>query len=284
MALPSMPAVVPRRLEVKPQQALKKLKTVEPRLKDKGRLQTGPKFSALELGQRQAMPAQIDAKLETRRAATLVALPPLEEVGRRRVSNLPQALALEEKRQEAVALQGLQAMEPRISPIRAVAAMDALQDAAQAPETGRSRFAEKIAAILPAADTELRAAPQAAFVAKPAIAEAAVGPQRSAQAIMEGAKKGVEIEGPLSNRKVLAYDVPQFPAWARDQGVLEASVSIRFVVDKMGGVLPSLRVERTSGYGRLDRLAMDALKNWKFEPLSMEENQWGVITFRFVLE
>jgi TonB family protein len=47
-----------------------------------------------------------------------------------------------------------------------------------------------------------------------------------------------------------------------------------------------MRVERTSGYGRLDRLAMDHLKKWRFDPLRLDDprTEWGVITFRFILE
>ena len=45
-----------------------------------------------------------------------------------------------------------------------------------------------------------------------------------------------------------------------------------------------MRVERTSGYGRLDRLSMDCLRNWRFIPIGSDEKQWGVITFRFLLE
>ena len=98
-------------------------------------------------------------------------------------------------------------------------------------------------------------------------------------------KKGVEIEGPLADRKVLHYEVPEFPDWARKQGVIEASVAIRFWVNKEGSVLgDTLRVEHTSGYGRLDRLTMDSLKKWKFLPLMSDERQWGVITFRFIME
>ena len=38
----------------------------------------------------------------------------------------------------------------------------------------------------------------------------------------------MKIEGPLADRKIVAYEIPEFPAWARDQGILEAAVSIRF--------------------------------------------------------
>jgi TonB family protein len=98
------------------------------------------------------------------------------------------------------------------------------------------------------------------------------------------AKKGIEIEGPLADRKVAAYSVPAFPDWAKNQGILEADVAIRFTVDEDGNVMPGMRVENSSGYGRLDKLAMESLKSWRFAPKPGAGVQWGVITFRFILE
>ncbi len=94
----------------------------------------------------------------------------------------------------------------------------------------------------------------------------------------------MQIEGPLADRKIASYVVPTFPNWARDQGILEADVGIRFTVDEDGNVMPGMRIENSSGYGRLDKLAMEALKNWSFAPKPGAGVQWGVITFKFVLE
>ncbi len=102
--------------------------------------------------------------------------------------------------------------------------------------------------------------------------------------LKSGGKKGIEIEGPLANRKVISYNIPKFPDWALKQGIPESSVSIRFWVSPEGKVLPNLRIERTSGFGRLDRLAMKALKKWRFAPIRTLEKEWGVITFRFLLD
>jgi TonB family protein len=56
-------------------------------------------------------------------------------------------------------------------------------------------------------------------------------------------------------------------------------------VDNSGRVLDNAAVEKTSGYGALDRLAADAIKRWAFEPLpGPASKQWGIITFRFVSE
>ena len=51
-----------------------------------------------------------------------------------------------------------------------------------------------------------------------------------------------------------------------------------------GLVLSGMRVESTSGYGRIDRLAMESLKKWRFISLEGTGTQWGVIFFRFVMD
>ncbi|MBI4371817.1 MAG: energy transducer TonB [Elusimicrobia bacterium] len=243
-----------------------------------------PKLEALDLSRERAVSAAaLKTRVEIRRraAATLAALPRLEDVGRRRVRDLPQALTLEERRQEAVSLQGLGDAVPKPPGRReALAAAEALKDAAPAsPEPPR----RGLAAILPRRDADLsyRAAPAPAFAP---LAAAPKLERRQAAAVDASKPKGVEIAGPLAGRRVVASVVPPFPAWARAQGVLEAAVAIRFSVDPSGAVLPEMSVERTSGSGRLDRLAMDALQGWRFEPLGGVGAQWGVITFRFLLE
>ena len=100
-------------------------------------------------------------------------------------------------------------------------------------------------------------------------------------------KKAVEIAGALSNRNVLQTALPAFPDWLKSKGIMEVSVAIRFVVSADGRVTGQMRVVRTSGYGALDKLAMEYLREWVFAPLKStveQKNQWGVITFRFILE
>lgn len=287
MALPAIPRIEPQRMEVKLPE-IRKVKLPEAaKLEDRGRREAAPKLESLDLSQKRVEMAKLEARVETRRAQALAELPRLEEVGRRQVSNLPAALALEEKRQEAVALQRISAMQAEPGR-RAVAApqMAALQEA-EAP--ARSRIAETMAKVLPTQELKLlpqpqmREAPEAIqrklgrFIAPPL--DRRGGPQALAEK-----KKAVEIEGPLAGRQVVSYVLPEFPVWAREQGVLEAAVAIRFYVSPSGEVLPNMRVEQTSGYGRLDRLAMESLKKWRFALLAEEQKQWGVITFRFVLE
>ncbi|MFA6004540.1 MAG: TonB family protein [Elusimicrobiota bacterium] len=280
LALPSMPKIEPRRMEIKLPEIKRPLMPTASKLDDRRRIEQA-KIDALDLSRERAGMAKIEAKMETRRATTLAALPRLEEVGARRVRNLPEAIALEERRQEAMALKTIQSVSDTAGR-RSVGPAEVLREA-NPPE--QSRLSRGLSAILPAERIDLQ--PRAALAPPPAVKKiesaAPAPPRRTAEAMAEK-KKGVEIEGPLADRRVVSYSVPDFPAWAKQQGMLEAEVAIRFYVDREGSVLPDMRVERTSGYGRLDRLAMDHLRNWKFEPIASNERQWGIITFRFVLE
>lgn len=292
LALPSRPSG-PQAMTLKLPETRRPVELAAPKLEERARKDLGPKLEALDLSrERSASAAKLDAGLvETRRrgaAATLAAMPRLEEVGRRRVANLPQALALEERRLEATRAVGVAPVGSVAAPSRrqAVAAMAVLQEAA--PPAGSGGSAPRgLAALLPEQALPLGGGGSAEPARLAKVAPAAPQPARraaAAQGAEAAARKGVEIEGPLADRKVVAYSVPSFPDWARQQGILEAAVSIHFTVDAEGLVMPELRVERSSGYGRLDKLAMESLRSWRFAPLPGAGAQWGVITFRFVLE
>ncbi len=97
-------------------------------------------------------------------------------------------------------------------------------------------------------------------------------------------KKTVEITGPIVGRKILTSYVPVYPDWARAEHI-EADVVIKFYVSPEGEIREKLYLERTSGYSKLDRLAMEAIKKWVFEPLETKGgDQWGIITFRYLLK
>jgi len=94
-----------------------------------------------------------------------------------------------------------------------------------------------------------------------------------------------EIRGPLSRRKVLYRDIPSYPEWAEKEGI-EAGVSVHFVVLSEGKVKDNIYVVRTSGYPFIDKLVMEALKNWEFASLEGDlygKEEWGVMTFYFSL-
>lgn len=96
-------------------------------------------------------------------------------------------------------------------------------------------------------------------------------------------KKRAEISGPLSKRKVVKSALPAYPDWAKRQNI-EAELTIRFTVSPNGDVV-SMVIQRTSGYPELDKSSQRELKKWKFSQIDPKEGeQWGVITFRFLLE
>jgi protein TonB len=97
-------------------------------------------------------------------------------------------------------------------------------------------------------------------------------------------KKSFDIAGPLNNRPITHKVVPQYPSWAEEQGII-GSVRIYFTVNPEGTVRPNMSVRQTTGYPELDKLAIEALRQWKFAPFesSDEDNQWGIITFTFSL-
>jgi len=112
-----------------------------------------------------------------------------------------------------------------------------------------------------------------------------------------GADKGVakrehrgrvifEIRGPLSDRTIFYRELPSYPEWAEKEGI-EAGVSVHFVVLSDGKVKDNLYVVKTSGYPVLDKLVMEALRNWKFASLRGDlygKEEWGVLTFYFSFE
>ncbi len=285
LALPAAPShtAAPAQLSVKLQEH--KVALAEPKLEESAKKDLAPKLQALDLSNHPVEAAKLDVKMDHRRAAqTLAALPRLEEVGRKRVKNLPEAIALEDRRREAVAAAGLPAMDLKPTNRRqAVAAVAALQEAA--PERPPER--KGLGSLLPDRPLLQEAHPQAMAAPKLAkvVSEAPKLQRRqAAQADVAEPKKGVEIEGPLADRKIASYSVPAFPDWAKNQGILEADVAIRFTVDEDGVVMPGMRITSSSGYGRLDKLAMESLKSWRFASKPGAGVQWGVITFRFVTE
>ena len=95
-----------------------------------------------------------------------------------------------------------------------------------------------------------------------------------------------DIRGPLSDRTVLYRERPFYPEWAEKEGI-EAGVSVHFVVLSNGKVKDNIYVVKTSGYPVLDKLVMEALRNWKFASLKGDlygKEEWGVLTFYFSFE
>lgn len=98
------------------------------------------------------------------------------------------------------------------------------------------------------------------------------------------ASDGVEIGGPVGDRRVVSRRVPEYPAWAEEKGI-SALVKIYFTVMPNGHVRRTMRVLKSSGYSELDQIAIEALRTWVFAETEADstEESWGVITFRFTL-
>jgi protein TonB len=65
---------------------------------------------------------------------------------------------------------------------------------------------------------------------------------------------------------------------------VNAVIRIRIVVDPQGHIVQ--RIPLIKGNARLEEAVMDALQNWRFNPLppnAPQENQIGQVTFRFTL-
>ncbi|HNW44023.1 MAG TPA: TonB family protein [Elusimicrobiales bacterium] len=289
LEVPEVPKLKPLApLDIKaPEQTRKALDLPQKLMERGGKLQAAEKLE-MDAGRKLAAGPK-DAGLELRPERGAQALAPrieLEEVGMKKAPAMPKGLKFEDS-------------GPVVRP-QTMQELNVAVDTARRGVAGPQGLAERegtIAAARPAAI--IAAAPQRLTEARDAGVQLAARPQpvmtaetislrrnneTLRQARVEAAPR-LEITGPLSKRKVVTYYAPAFPDWARDRGVLEAAVSVKFFVDNSGRVLDNPAVEKTSGYGALDRLALDAIKRWAFEAIGGgPSTQWGIITFRFVAE
>ncbi len=93
---------------------------------------------------------------------------------------------------------------------------------------------------------------------------------------------GANLVGPVADRAVTHYQVPDYPEWAKRDGT-EGSVTLYFFVLPDGRVKKSVVVERTSGFSDFDDRAVAALLQWQFVSLPLSNEQWGRITFDYKL-
>jgi protein TonB len=104
--------------------------------------------------------------------------------------------------------------------------------------------------------------------------------------LQEGSvNSGSGMRGELGKRGILTKVHPEYPSFAKRQGI-EADVTLRVWVSPRGGV-SRVEVVKLSGTPELDRRAMEALKQWKFAPLPDEiepVTQWGEITLHYRLD
>ncbi|MDZ7338115.1 MAG: TonB family protein [candidate division KSB1 bacterium] len=95
-----------------------------------------------------------------------------------------------------------------------------------------------------------------------------------------GAQESFRIEGEAAQREILYKVIPEYPPGLQR----EAVVRVRFVVlpdGSVGGMVPLLKGDAT-----LERLTLEALRQWRFNPLPphVPQNEvTGIITFRYLL-
>lgn len=134
-----------------------------------------------------------------------------------------------------------------------------------------------------------RAAERSARLEGQGRSRAVAGLEREADTLMVpvgdtplASEKGVL--GPLGKRHILYSEPPEYPAWARRQG-LEAQVRFKIWVTPEGDV-GRVEVLERSGSTDLDRLAEEALRKWRFQPMprnATARDEWGEVPMSFTL-
>jgi TonB family protein len=80
---------------------------------------------------------------------------------------------------------------------------------------------------------------------------------------------------PASNRKIINKVVPQYPGWARSMN-LRGVVKVEAIVSGNGVVKA---VEVKGGHPVLVQSAMDAVRQWKWEPASHDSREFVEVRF-----
>ena len=101
---------------------------------------------------------------------------------------------------------------------------------------------------------------------------------------LEAGKPGpIDISGPLKDRALVQWVLPEYPEWAEEKGV-GGVVRMHIRAGPDGLVKSFIKPEQLSGEPRLDQLAEDALHQWQFEEKPNAVGvQWGIVTVRFSL-
>ncbi len=289
LAMPQIvqPKLADKLLDVKTREQLKEIKLPEKLQERSGKIMEANKID-MDAGRRVISEIKdMSAAIKFERSnAALAPKIELEEVGVKQAPVIPADIKFDEQA-APVRPQSIQEVSSAI--MEAKRASNAAPMLLQEAQASKPAWTDKLAAQLPGRPQEAGQQEVEGIAAQKRDIAPVLDAGRLSRAIAlkeaETENKKVEIEGPLSGRKVVKSYIPEFPSWAKEKGILEASVAIRFYVDSYGRVMDSMKIEITSGYGALDRLSIDALKKWVFAPLlDSTQKQWGVITFRFVMD
>lgn len=90
---------------------------------------------------------------------------------------------------------------------------------------------------------------------------------------------GYTLSGEIINRTILNKVIPEYP-----EGLQQNSeVEIRFEVTPEGKVSDNIVIIKKGG-AQLDQVSLEALRQWRFNPITGEFVQTGVITFTYKLK
>ena len=90
---------------------------------------------------------------------------------------------------------------------------------------------------------------------------------------------------PSSSAAYLNHPRPSYPSISRRMGE-QGKVMLRVFVNAQGQP-EQIQIQQSSGFDRLDKAAVDAVRRWKFTPGSrngVAEAMWNIVPINFVLE
>jgi TonB family protein len=95
-------------------------------------------------------------------------------------------------------------------------------------------------------------------------------------------REGIVIlwDDPSQGREPTYTPRPQIPAWVSDQG-LRLQVVVSFELTPQG-VLRDVKVEQGSGYSDVDAAVLEALRRWKFRPVSSARTVTGRVPYTII--
>lgn len=89
----------------------------------------------------------------------------------------------------------------------------------------------------------------------------------------------ISIAGPVMTREILSMIEPDYPSWAEKRGV-EATVEVMCVVLPSGEITTAV-FWSTSEWSELDQSVLQAIGEWRFEPVPSDKVQVGIVRIAF---
>jgi TonB family protein len=112
----------------------------------------------------------------------------------------------------------------------------------------------------------------------PAAQPSTGAPATSAQEGREGIV--IQWDDPSQGREPTYTPRPQIPQWVSEQG-LRLQVVVSFELTPQG-VLRDVKVEQGSGYSDVDAAVLEALRRWKFRPVSSNRTVTGRVPYTII--